>query len=323
MIVPFDPNLTDLHHTLCPPGEGGYALGSDAVGRDVLLRTIAGGTESVLVSFVVVALSLSVGTAVGLLAGYLGGAVDAVLSKIVVMFQAFPSFVLAIAIAAVLGQGVQNMVIAIVAAYWTQFARLGRSLAVSLKTSNSVRAARVCGVGSVAIMVRYVLPIIAPPLLVMAALSIGDVVLTMAGLAFLGLGSAPPTNEWGAMMSEARAYNSIAPWGIMVPGVALFLTVTIFNLLGDTLRDALDVRAASAAVVAEGREEDGIDPERTVGEERRNHDTLDFEEGIARRAARSVLGDRLLGGLLRGLEGGRQRQGAPRWLDGLLLRRDA
>lgn len=240
MAFPFDPNVTDLRSSLLPPGEGGFLLGSDAMGRDVLLRTIAGGSESVLLAFAVVALAFAIGTIVGLVSGYLGGPVDTVLAKIVVMFQAFPSFVLAIAISAVLGPGVQNMIIAIVAVYWTQFARLARSLAVSLKEADFVRAAKVCGAGPAAIMGKYVLPNLVPPLIVMAMVSIGDAILTMAGLSFLGLGPERPTNEWGAMMNEARSTFQIAPWGIIVPGTALFLAVTVFNLLGDSLRDVLD-----------------------------------------------------------------------------------
>lgn len=242
IVMPFDPNATNLSTALLPPGEQGFLLGSDAVGRDLLLRTLSGGQESVLTAFAVVLIVFFVGTLVGLIAGFMGGVVDEVLSKIITMFQAFPSFVLAVAIAGILGQGVFNMIIAIAAVYWTQFARLARSLAMSIKDSDSVRAARVCGARTAALMRKYILPNIASPLIVMAALSVGDVILTMAGLSFLGLGPERPTNEWGAMMSEARSTFQFAPWGIVVPGVALFIAVIIFNLLGDSLRDVLDAR---------------------------------------------------------------------------------
>lgn len=243
LMLPYDPNVTDLGSSLLAPGEQGHALGTDSAGRDVLLRTLAGGSESVLMSFLIVGIAFGIGILVGLVAGFAGGIIDEVLDKIITMFQAFPSFVLAIAIAAILGQGMVNMIIAIAAVYWTQPARLARSLAMRFKTSNAVNAARVCGASAKDICFKYLLPNVANPLVIMAALSIGDVVLTMAGLSFLGLGPERPTNEWGAMMAEARTTFQFAPWGIVVPGIALFITITIFNLLGDSLRDALDAKA--------------------------------------------------------------------------------
>lgn len=242
MFLPFSPNITDLSNSLVPPGEKGFLLGSDSVGRDVLLRTIAGGSESVTMAFAVVGISFIVGSLVGLVAGFSGGKIDYVLDKVITMFQAFPNFVLAIAIAAALGQGMVNMIIAIALVYWTQPARLARSLALSLKSSQAVKAAVVCGAKAKDICLKYLLPNMAAPLIVMATLSIGDVVLTMAGLSFLGLGPERPTNEWGAMMSEARTSFQFAPWGILVPGAALFCAVAIFNLLGDALRDVLDIK---------------------------------------------------------------------------------
>ena len=252
LAVPFNPNATDLAHAFMAPGQDGFALGSDSVGRDVLARTLFGGSESVVAAFAVVAAAFALGTAVGLAAGLAGGALDAALDKLITMFQAFPSFVLAIAIAAILGQGMLNMVIAVVAVKWTEFARLARSLAMSLKSSDAVRAARVCGARPTSIAVKYLLPNMAAPLAVMAALSVGDAVLTMAGLSFLGLGPGRPTNEWGAMMSEAASSFQFAPWCILVPGAALFIAVTVFNLLGDALRDAMDARGQHTAAETTG-----------------------------------------------------------------------
>ena len=246
-VVLFDPNATDLTHAYAAPGQDGFAFGADSVGRDVLARTLFGGSESVTMAFAIVALSFAIGTAVGLIAGLAGGAVDVVIDKVVTMFQAFPSFVLAIASAAILGQGMANMVIAVVAVKWTEFARLARSLAMGVKSADYVSAARVCGAGPVAIGVKYMLPNMAAPLCVMAALSVGDAVLTMAGLSFLGLGPGRPTNEWGAMMSEAASSFQFAPWCILVPGAALFIAVTVFNVLGDALRDCLDARGHGAS----------------------------------------------------------------------------
>ena len=243
-VLPFNPNATDLSRVFLPPGQEGFILGSDSVGRDVLMRTLFGGSESVLMAFAIIAIALVVGVAVGLVAGLMGGTVDAVLDKAITMFQAFPSFVLAIAIAAILGQGMANMVIAIVVAKWTEFARLARSLALTFKNTDFVKSARVCGSRLSTISVKHLLPNMAGPLIVMAMLSIGDAVLTMAGLSFLGLGPGRPTNEWGAMMSEAASSLQFAPWCILVPGAALFVTVIIFNVLGDCLRDALDAKSS-------------------------------------------------------------------------------
>ncbi len=272
LVVTFDPNATDLAHAYSAPGTDGFLLGSDSVGRDVALRTLFGGSESVLMAFAIVAISLVIGVVVGLVAGLAGGAIDAALDKFITMFQAFPSFVLAIAIAAILGQGIVNMVIAVVAVKWTEFARLARSLALTLKESDCVKSARVCGAGLAAIGRKYLLPNMASPLVVMAALSIGDAVLTMAGMSFLGLGPGRPTNEWGAMMSEQRSAFQFAPWTILVPGLALFVSVTIFNLLGDALRDALDVRSHRAVGV--GEKDDPGDGFRE-GEPERRRETMD------------------------------------------------
>ena len=245
-ILDVDLSVTDLSRTYRAPGEDGFLLGSDSVGRDVALRTAFGGSESVVMAFAIVAISLVIGSVVGLVAGLSGGVVDAVLDKVITMFQAFPSFVLALAISAILGQGTVNMVVAIVFSKWTEFARMARGLALSLKGSDSVKSARVCGAGPVAIGLKYLLPNMLAPLVAMAALSMGDAVLVMAGLSFLGLGPGRPTNEWGAMMNAERSSFQFAPWCILVPGLALFITVTIFNLLGDALRDALDVRGSGS-----------------------------------------------------------------------------
>jgi ABC-type dipeptide/oligopeptide/nickel transport system permease subunit len=242
LLLPFDPNATDLARSLRSPGEAGFLFGSDTLGRDVLARTLAGGSESVALGLAVVAVVLALGTLVGLAAGFFGGTVDFVLSKLITAFQAFPSFVLAVAIAGILGQGMLNMIIAISAVYWTQYARLVRGIVLSFKTSECVCAARVCGAKAGAIIRKYLLPQTLGPIAVLSAVSMSDIILTMAGLSFIGLGPARPTNEWGAMMAEAQPTFQYAIWCMLVPMAALFVTVVIFNLLGDTLRDALDVR---------------------------------------------------------------------------------
>lgn len=163
--------------------------------------------------------------------------------KITLIFQAFPSFILAVAIAGILGNGVINGVLSLCAVYWTTYCRLARSLTVSLREIPYMKAAKVCGAGKPAILFRYILPNVMPSLLVTAALDVGSVILSMAGLSFLGLGAVRPTAEWGAVMSEAKDYLQTAPWIIVFNGIALFVVVTVFNLLGDSLRDLLDTEA--------------------------------------------------------------------------------
>lgn len=245
-VIPFDVNATSLQDYLKAPGQDGHLLGTDALGRDVLARTVAGGSESITLGLAVVALVLTMGTAVGLVAGFFGGIVDGVLSKVVSAFQAFPSFVLAVAIAGILGQGLLNMVIAIAAVYWTQYARLVRGIVIAFKDSECVSAARMCGAPSWALIGKYLTREVWGPVAVLSAVSMSDIILTMAGLSFIGLGPARPTNEWGAMMAEAQSSFQFAPWCMLVPMAALFVAVVIFNLLGDTLRDALDVRTQQA-----------------------------------------------------------------------------
>ena len=240
---PFDVNATDLGASLRAPGTDGFALGSDSLGRDVLFRTIAGGRESVIIAFGVIVLVAALGLAAGVVGGYFGGAWDYAINKVVTAFQAFPSFVLAVAIGGILGQGVLNMVIAIAAVYWTQFARLTRGIVITFKQSDCLRAARMCGAPTGSIIFRYLIPQVAGPVAVMAALSVSDIVLTMAGLSFIGLGPERPTNEWGTMMAEAQPTFQYALWCMLVPMVALLLTVVLFNLLGDSLRDALDAKS--------------------------------------------------------------------------------
>lgn len=250
LLLPFDPNLTNLTQALRAPGQDGFTLGSDNLGRDVLARTLAGGTESICMAFAVLAIVVGVGVVAGLVAGYFGGAVDYLVNKVVTAFQAFPAFVLAVAIAGILGQGMFNMVLAIAAVYWTQFARLARGIILSMRGSECLDAARTCGAPTGQILTKYLLPQAAGPVAVLAALSLSDIVLTMAGLSFIGLGPERPTNEWGTMIAEAQPSFQYALWCMLVPMAALFVAVVLFNLLGDTLRDALDARSQQVVEAA-------------------------------------------------------------------------
>ena len=239
-----DPYKTVLSDALISPCRE-YPCGTDNLGRCVLCRILAGAKTSIFSALAVVAIVFLVGGSIGVLAGFLGGILDTVLMKITVIFQAFPSFILAICVAAVLGTGLKNGILSLALVYWTTYARLGRSLVLSMKDETYIKAAKMCGASKGAIMLRYVVPNVIAPVIVTAALDVGNVILSMAGLSFLGLGAARPTAEWGAMMSEARNFLQTGPWGIVCPGIVLFIVVFLFNRLGDVISD----------MISDGREE--------------------------------------------------------------------
>ncbi|MCD7981349.1 MAG: ABC transporter permease [Clostridiales bacterium] len=240
--LPHDPYETSLSLAFLPPGTEGYLLGTDNLGRCILCRILAGGRTTLFSSLCVVFIVFLAGTALGTVSGYAGGKTDVVIGKITTVFQAFPGFVLAVAIAGILGQGLLNGILSLSLVYWTIYARLSRSLALTLKDAAFVRSARLCGAGTVHILTKYILPELLPPMIITAAMDIGMVTLSMAGLSFIGLGPARPTAEWGAMMSESRSYLQTAPWMIIFPGIALFGMVLLFNLFGDFLRDHMEKR---------------------------------------------------------------------------------
>ena len=244
--LPHDPHGTDLSAAMLPAGSPGYLLGTDHLGRCMFCRIIEGGRQTAYSSLLVVFIVFLFGSALGMIAGYCGGAADAVISRITTVFQAFPSFVLAIAIAGILGPGRGNGMIAMILVYWTTYTRYGRSLVLTLKNETYVRAARMCRANPAAILIRYILPNMIPPLLLTAALDIGNVVLAMAGLSFIGLGSARPTAEWGAMMSESRRYLQVRPSLILLPGIALLIVVFLFNFCSDCGRNVLDRKGHQA-----------------------------------------------------------------------------
>ena len=238
--VHHDPFETNLSLSLKPPGTDGYLLGTDSVGRCVFCRILTGGRISILSSFAVIGIVFSIGTTLGVLSGYLGGKTDAVIGKITVIFQAFPGFVLAVAVAGILGPGLMNGIISLSMVYWTTYCRLARSLVLKMKTAAYIQAAKMCGARTRHIILKYVVPNMISQMIITATLDIGNVILSMAGLSFIGLGAARPTAEWGAMMSESRTYLQTAPWTVVFPGIALFIAVLIFNLLGDSIRDSMD-----------------------------------------------------------------------------------
>lgn len=227
------------------PMEAGYLLGSDELGRSLAARLVDGAGISLLVAVVTVTISASVGTLVGVAAGYLGGWVDRVISSLIDIFLAFPGLLLAIALAGMLGPGVGNVIFALSVMGWVGYARLARNQVLSLKRRDHVIAAVALGQRNATIMRRHLLPLLMAPLLVEASFGVASAVIAEAGLSFLGLGVQPPQASWGNMIREGVRYLLVAPHLVLVPGLALSLVVLSANLLGDALRDRLDVTSRS------------------------------------------------------------------------------
>ena len=233
-----DPLRQQLDVRLVPPSLS-HLFGTDQLGRDILSRTVFGGRESLPAAIVVVAIGASVGTAVGATAGLLGGLVDQVLSRITDMFLAFPVLVLAMAVAAALGGGLTNGIVALTAVWWMSYMRVSRGMVLELKNRDYVLASRAAGRRSGGILARVILPNVLPTLLVLAALDVGRAVLMFATLSFLGLGARPPAPEWGSMVSSGAIVMD-QWWVATFPGLAILVLVFAFNLLGDSIRDAMD-----------------------------------------------------------------------------------
>ncbi len=240
-LVPYGPNATDLDNVKQPPNRTHF-LGTDSIGRDILSRVIAGARISLSVGIIASALSLSIGVFFGLLAGYFGGRMDAVLSQVFDVFLAFPSLLLAIGISAVMPAGLASAMLAITLVGWAGFARLVRGITLSLKEHTYVEASRALGATSSRILTKHILPNALPLLLVAGSLRVGGFILLEAALSFLGRGVQPPTPTWGSMISLSRTYINSAPWMVLFPGLAISITVISFNILGDFLRDKLDPR---------------------------------------------------------------------------------
>lgn len=241
LLVRHDPLAMDLDSLRMPPGKD-HLLGTDSKGRDMLSRLVHGARISLSVGVAATALSLFIGVAFGLVAGYFGGTVDLVLSQVFDIFLAFPSLLLAIGISAVLAPGLLTAMLAITLVSWAGFARLVRGMASSLRQQTYVEASRALGATHTRILVRHILPNALPLLLVAASTRVGSFILLEAALSFLGLGVQPPTPTWGSMISLNRTYIHSAPWMVLFPGMAISVTVISFNLLGDYLRDRLDPR---------------------------------------------------------------------------------
>jgi peptide/nickel transport system permease protein len=240
-LLPLEPNRIDLPHILAGPGVE-HLLGSDDLGRPILDRLLMGARTSFLVAFGVVLISGLFGTLVGAFAAYRGGLVDLLLVRIIDIFLAFPGILLAIALAGVMGPGIDNVIIALSIVGWVGYARLARAQVLSLKHRDHVVAAIALGTGELRILGRHLLPLIMAPLIVEATFGIAGMVIAEAGLSFLGLGVQPPEASWGSMVRDGTRYLLVAPHMVLAPGVAIMLVVLAVNLLGDRLRDRLDVR---------------------------------------------------------------------------------
>ncbi|NHN31035.1 dipeptide/oligopeptide/nickel ABC transporter permease/ATP-binding protein [Paenibacillus agricola] len=236
-----DPVKVDYAQVLLPPSSE-HLLGTDNYGRDVYTRLIYGGSASLTASFMAVGLIISLSLLIGVTAGYLGGGVDQILTRLMDVLLSFPTLVLAIAIAALMGPGLTGLMIAVAAVSWPSYARIFRSYVLSVKQDGYIQAARCAGTPAWKIMLTHVLGSIAGPILVLITLDIGHVILSIASLSFLGLGIRPPQPEWGAMLNEGRAYLEEAPWLFLAPGSIIFLMVLATNYLGDTVKDALEPR---------------------------------------------------------------------------------
>ncbi|MFZ1575808.1 MAG: ABC transporter permease [Chromatiaceae bacterium] len=239
--LPLTPNAVDLPAILAGPGPASL-LGSDDLGRPVLDRLLVGARIAFLVGFGVVALSASVGVLVGGIGAFAGGWVDLVLVRLIDVFLAFPGILLAIALAGILGPGIDNLIIALSVTGWVGYARLTRAQILALKERDHVTAARALGVGPGRILFRHLLPLALAPLIVEATFGIAGVVVAEAGLSFLGLGVQPPQASWGSMIRDGVGYMLVAPHLVIAPGIAIAWVVFSVNLLGDRLRDWLDVR---------------------------------------------------------------------------------
>jgi len=240
-LSPYHPNEGDLTKRLKAPDRE-HLLGTDPLGRDILSRVIYGARISLQIQIVAVVIAMFVGTILGMVGGYYGGTFDNLIMRLMDILLAFPGIFLAIAIIAVLGPGLTNLMLAAGIYSIPQFARIVRGSVLSLKEKEFVEAARAVGEKDFNILFRYLLPNSMAPIIVQTTLRMATVLLTASGLSFLGLGVQPPTPEWGAMLSNARAYLITAPHVATVPGLAIMLVVMGFNLFGDGLRDSLDPR---------------------------------------------------------------------------------
>lgn len=244
-ITPYDPLAGSLRARLDPPvwQEGGswaHVLGTDRLGRDILSRIMAGARISLAVCALVIAIAGSVGTAIGILSGYYGGWLDRVLMRLVDLALSFPVILLALLIGAISGPSFGNIILVISLVLWSQYARMARGETLKVRKEDYVDLARTSGMGDLYIIMRHVLPNIAPPLIVVATLQVGVVIVLESSLSFLGVGVPPPNPSWGSMVADGRSYITSAWWLCMLPGLAILFVVMSVNIVGDALADRIN-----------------------------------------------------------------------------------
>jgi len=237
----YDPIEQDLTNRLQAPCRE-HPFGLDQLGRDIFSRVIYGSRISLMIGIIVISIAATTGSLLGVVAGYMGGRIDEIVMRITDMFLAFPSLILAMAISAALGRSLENTVIAIGMVAWPTYARLARGQTLSVKEEQFIEAVRSLGADRKRIILSHVLPQCLPPIIIQATLSMGGIILTAAGLGFIGFGAQPPTPEWGIMISDGRNFIMKQWWVSTFPGLAMLFVVLGFNLLGDGLRDVLDPR---------------------------------------------------------------------------------
>lgn len=241
--LPYDPLETNAAMMRKAPSIQ-HLFGTDNMGRDVLSRLLAGARTSIFATIMLVIISFFVGTVVGVVCGYYGGALDDLVMRFTDILLSVPQLVLAIAVAGMLGGSLVNTMIAIGITSWTSYARLARSHAMRIRQLPFINACRLTGCSDAHIIITHVVPNLIGPMLVNATLEIGTTMLSIAGLSFLGLGVAPPTPEWGAMVSESRNYLQLAPWAVFAPALAILLTVMLFNYFGESVCDLASSKEA-------------------------------------------------------------------------------
>ncbi|MEB2845495.1 ABC transporter permease subunit [Rhizobiales bacterium RZME27] len=245
VLAPYNPVQGDLMNArLLPPGSAGYWLGTDDQGRDILSRLIHGSRLTLMVIVLVAVIAAPIGLIVGTVSGYAGGWIDAILMRITDIFLAFPKLVLALALVAALGPGIENAILAIAVTSWPPYARIARAETLTFRNSEFISAVKLMGASPFRIVLRHVMPLCLSSLIVRVTLDMAGIILTAAGLGFLGLGAQPPLPEWGAMIASGRRFILDQWWVAAMPGFAILIVSLGFNLLGDGLRDALDPKEA-------------------------------------------------------------------------------
>ncbi len=247
LLMTHDPFAQDLGKRLLAPGAQGHLLGTDELGRDIYSRVIQGAGITLYIVTLVAITAPAMGLIVGAISGYLGGLVDVVLMRITDIFLAFPRLILALAFVAALGPGIENAVLAIAITSWPPYARIARAETLTVRNSDYISAIRLQGASTARIVVGHIMPLCLSSVIIRVTLDMAGIILTAAGLGFLGLGAQPPTPEWGAMISAGRKFLLDQWWVATIPGLAIFVVSLGFNLLGDGLRDVLDPRSAQGS----------------------------------------------------------------------------